>query len=54
MVQGSRRQLYDSARKFSSTLEKEKKKKQAPQEEKPKKPIRRRTRRPRRKDWLES
>jgi len=54
MVQGSRRQLYDSARKFSSSLEKEKKKKQAPQEEKPKKPIRRRTRRPRRKDWLES
>lgn len=57
VVQKTRRELYDSARKFSSSLEKEKREKKPSEKErvKPKsKPIRSRTRRPRRKDWLES
>lgn len=56
IVQKTRRELYDSARKFSSALEKEKTKgKEKEGEEKPpSKPIRARTRRTRRKDWLQS
>lgn len=53
-VQETRRNLYDSARKFSSALEKEKEG-EAPQGEIPKKKtVRPRTRRSRRKDWLGS
>ena len=51
VVQASRRQLYDSARKFSSTLSKEEKKSEAPEGEAPKKkPIRSKARRTKRKD----
>ena len=55
IVQSSRRELYDSARKFSSSIEKEKKKMEGTEEEKPtKKAIRPRARRKRKKDWLKS
>lgn len=54
VVQASKRQLYDSARKFSSDLE-EKKRGQATEGEQPKKkPIKSRTRRSKRSDWKKS
>lgn len=52
IVQNTRRELYDSARKFSSALEK--KKEEAAGEKPAPKAIRSRTRRSRRKDWLQS
>lgn len=56
MVQNTRKELYDSARKFSSTLEKEKRNIQERKEEKEvkKRPIRSPTRRSKRKNWLQS
>ncbi|MDN3505971.1 MAG: hypothetical protein P0S96_01935 [Simkaniaceae bacterium] len=51
VVQSSRRQLYDSARKFSSSLSKpEDADSKAPK----KKPIRSKARRTKRKDWMQS
>ncbi|NGX38524.1 MAG: hypothetical protein K1000chlam2_01698 [Chlamydiae bacterium] len=51
-VQSTKRQLYDSARKFSSTLEE---KKQPTDDQKPKKkPVRSKARRGKRKDWMKS
>lgn len=58
MVQGSKKQLYDSARKFSSAMEKEQKETQAPEGEEvkktAKKPIRKAARRSRKKDWTKT
>lgn len=54
-VQSSRRQLYDSARKFSSTINKEGEKAEGAEGKAPKKkPIRSKARRTKRKDWLQS
>ena len=53
-VQTTKRKLYDSARKFSSTLEEKKKKEGESPKEGKKKPIRPRTKRGRRKDWMKS
>lgn len=55
IVQATKRKLYDSARKFSSSMNKEKREGQAPEGEAPKtKPIRKRTRRTKRSDWTKS
>jgi hypothetical protein len=51
VVQASRRQLYDSARKFSSALNKAE---ATDSKEVKKKPIKSRARRSKRKDWLQS
>ena len=50
LVQSTKRQLYDSARKFSASVE-EKEGKKVPEGEKPKKAMRPKTRRSRRKEW---
>ena len=50
-VQGTKRQLYDSARKFSSSLSE---KRSTESKEIKKKPIRPKTRRGKRKDWMKS
>ena len=60
LVQETRGKLYNSARKFSGAMQKEKEAltpegEESPEGEKPaKKPIRNRTRRSRRKDWTKS
>ncbi len=53
-VQSSKRQLYDSARKFSSAIEQRRREQGFEGEEPKKKPIKSRTRRSKRTDWKKS
>jgi len=54
LVQDTKRQMYDSARKFSASVDQQKRKKGTPPAPREKKPLRTPTRRRSRKDWMKS